>query len=408
MSLAHSVASPLAPSDSTGHHRWLLLATTVVGHGIKHFFAAALFLIIPELKASLDLSNAQVGVLSTARNLAGGVANVPAGFVADRWPERRAGVLGLSLLSIGIFAFLLGGSTNYLMAVTSAALLAAAISFWHPAAIGAISQVFLRRRGLAIALHGTGGSVGEALGPLATGLLLGAFAWSVLLQASVIPAALCGLGVWLVLRTVPAAVSSPFDLRPYLAGVGHLLTNRRLLLVLLFAGGFAGGQSVVQTFLPVYLRESLGVPPATVGFYLALAQVVGIGSQPVMGWLSDRWGRKAVLVPALLILGTAYGALAIVPTGGAFLAVVAVMGAFMYSLMAIFLAAAIDLVEGGVQATTVALVFGIATAVAGVAPGIAGVLADLAGAIATFLFAGGLVLVVGVVAAFTRWRRAPA
>jgi MFS family permease len=407
MSVAHSMAPTTTPSNAIGRQRWLLLSTTVVGHAIKHFFAAGLFLIIPELKASLDLSNAQIGVLSTARNLAGGVANIPAGFVADRWPARRAEVLGLSLLGIGVFAFLLGGSTNYLVAITSAALLAAAISFWHPAAIGAISHLFLRRRGLAIALHGTGGSVGEALGPLVTGLLLGAFAWTVLLQASLIPAALCGIGVWLVLRTVPASGSSSFELRPYLAGVGRLLTNRRLLLVLLFAGGFAGGQSVVQTFLPVYLRETLGVAPATVGFYLALAQVVGIGSQPLMGWLSDRWGRKAVLVPALLVLGAAYGALAVVPAGGAFLAVIAVMGAFMYSLMAIFLAAAIDLVEGGVQATTVALVFGIATAVAGVAPGIAGVIADLAGPITTFLFAGGLVLFVGVVAAFTRWRRAP-
>jgi MFS family permease len=176
----------------------------------------------------------------------------------------------------------------------------------------------------------------------------------------------------------------------------------------LFAGGFAGGQSVVQTFLPIFLRENIGVSPATVGFYLALAQVVGIGSQPLMGWLSDRWGRKAVLVPALLTLGSAYAALAVAPIGAPFLAVVALMGAFMYSLMAIFLAAAIDLVQGDVQATTVALVFGIATAVSGIAPGVAGIIADSAGTIATFLFAGGLVLVVGMVAAFTQWRRVPA
>jgi MFS family permease len=124
-----------------------------------------------------------------------------------------------------------------------------------------------------------------------------------------------------------------------------------------------------------------------------------------MGWLSDRWGRKAVLTPALVALGFAYAALALVPSGAPFLAVVALMGAFMYSLMAIFLAAAIDLVHGDVQATTVALVFGVATAVAGIAPGIAGLIADRAGASATFLFAGGLVLVVGFIAAFTRWRR---
>ncbi|GIW06556.1 MAG: MFS transporter [Dehalococcoidia bacterium] len=408
MSVARPLTTPIARSETANRQRWLLLATTVVGHAVKHFFAAGLFIILPELKAGLELSNAQVGVLSTARNLAGGLANVPAGFLADRWPERRAEILGLSIAGIGVFAYLLGSSGSYLAAVVSAALLAAVISFWHPAAIGAISQIFVRRRGLAIALHGTGGSVGEALGPLVTGLLLALFAWTTLLRASLIPALLCGLVVWLLIRTVPETGASSFGVRGYLAGVGRLLSNRRLLLVLLFAGGFAGGQSVVQTFLPIFLRENIGVSPATVGFYLALAQVVGIGSQPLMGWLSDRWGRKAVLVPALLTLGSAYAALAVAPIGAPFLAVVALMGAFMYSLMAIFLAAAIDLVQGDVQATTVALVFGIATAVSGIAPGVAGIIADSAGTIATFLFAGGLVLVVGMVAAFTQWRRVPA
>ncbi|MCS6800737.1 MAG: MFS transporter [Chloroflexota bacterium] len=408
MSLPRSLSPTLAPSETAAPRRWLVLSTTVLGHAIKHFFAAGLFVIIPELKAGLDLSNAQVGALSTARNLAGGLANLPAGFIADRWPERRAETLGVSLAAIGVFAFLLGRSDTYLAAVANAAFLAAAISFWHPAAIGAISSLFARQRGLAIALHGTGGSIGEALGPLITGLLLAAFSWAVLLQASLLPAALFGLLIWLLLRTAPGTAVSPFGLRRYLAGVGQLVADRRLMLVLLFAGGFAGGQSVVQTFLPVYLRESVGVSPATIGVYLALAQVVGIGSQPLMGWFSDRWGRKVVLVPALMVLGAAYSALAVVSPGVSFLLVIALMGAFMYSLMAIFLASAIDLVQGSVQATTVALVFGIATAVAGIAPGIAGVLADLAGPIAPFLFAGGLVLAVGIVAAVTQWRRPPA
>ncbi|MFN8533620.1 MAG: MFS transporter [Dehalococcoidia bacterium] len=405
-----SVAASPTSSLSTSHERQrrVLLATTIVGHGIKHFFAAGLFIILPELKAGLDLTNAQVGVLSTARNLSGGVSNLPAGFVADRFPERRAEILGLSLAGIGLFAYLLGSSTSYGMAVAAAALLASVISFWHPAAIGAISQLFVRRRGLAISLHGAGGSVGEALGPLVTGFLLLSFGWAALLQASLLPALFCGLVIWLVLRTVPAAPGSPFGLRGYLVDVRRLLSNGRLLLVLLFAGGFAGGQSVIQTFLPIYLREEVGVSTATVGMYLALAQAVGIGSQPVMGWLSDRWGRKRVLVPALMVLGLAYAALAVVPAGAPFLAVVALMGAFMYSLMAIFLASAIDLVHGSVQATTVALVFGIATAVAGIAPGIAGVLADAYGTMSTFLFASSLVLVVATIAMLTRWRRVAA
>ena len=38
-----------------------------------------------------------------------------------------------------------------------------AITFWHPAAISALSRRFPERRGFAISLHGTGGSIGAEL-----------------------------------------------------------------------------------------------------------------------------------------------------------------------------------------------------------------------------------------------------
>ena len=328
---------------------------------------------------------------------------MPAGFVAERFSNRRAIILGLSVALIGVFAFFIGILTNFWLVVAAASLMIIVLTFWHPAAIGSLSRQFESRRGFAISLHGTGGSVGEALGPVIAGLLLGVFAWQVLLRGSIVPAVLMGVGIWLVLRSVPFEEGRALGVRQYARGVGHLLANRRLLLVLFFAGGFSGGQIIVLTFMPIYLREDVGVSSATLGFYLFLAQAAGIASQPLMGYLSDRWGRKAVLVPALAVLGVAYFGLSVVPAGLPFIGVVIIMGAFLFSLMAIFLAAAMDLVEGDVQATTVSLVFGVATAVAGIAPGIAGFFADAFGITSTFVFASGLILVTSAAAAVTQW-----
>ena len=390
--------------EITQRQRLTLLIVSVAGHGLKHMFNAAFFILLPEIKAGLGLSNTQVGTLSTFRGIAGGLANIPAGFTGDRFAARRAEILGVSIILVSMFAFALGMATNFWMAVIAASLFSVAITFWHPAAISSLSREFASRRGFAIALHGTGGSVGETLGPILAGTLIGLIGWRYVLQGSVIPGLACGIIIWILLRKIPVAQSPEFGISQYIGSVGTLLRNGRLLLILFFAAGFVGGQSTVLTFFPIYLKENLGASSVTVGLYLSLAQVGGIASQPLMGFASDRLGRKFVLAPSLAILGLSFIGLSIAPAGLILSLVVLVMGAFLFPLMAILLAAALDLVEAGTQATTVSLVFGSAIVVSAFAPALAGVMADSVRTEAAFLFGAGLVLSASLLSAVTRWQ----
>ena len=95
-------------------------------------------------------------------------------------------------------------------------------------------------------------------------------------------------------------------------------------------------------FLPVYLREDLEYSAGTVALFLALAQVVGIVVQPAMGWLSDRFGRKIVLVPALTAMGLLSAVLAVAEPGPQLVLTILALGAFLYSLHTIMIAAAMD------------------------------------------------------------------
>ena len=408
----------------TGGQRITLLVVAVAGHGLKHIFNAAFFVLLPEIKASLGLSNTQVGTLSTFKNIAGGLANIPAGFIGDRFAHRRAEILGLSIILVSAFAMALGLATNFWMAVIAASLFTVAITFWHPSAIASLSREFASRRGFAISLHGTGGSVGETVGPVLVGWLLGFITWQVILQRSIGLGLVCGVLIWLFLRSIPTTGSSGVSVSRYMADVATLLRNGRLLLVLTFAGGFVGGQSAILTFLPIYLREDLEVSSATVGVYLLLANVAGIASQPIMGHISDSLGRKAILVPSLVVLGVCFLLLPTVPGDWSLgavtqllprwswllelswplVAVALVMGAFLFPLMSILLASAMDLVAAGAQAATVSLVFGSAIIVSAFAPAIAGVMADAMGTKAAFMFGAGIVLTTALLAVVTRWQ----
>ena len=131
--------------ENTKRQRMILLIVAVAGHALKHAFNAAFIVILPSIKSDLVLSNTQIGALSTFRGIAGGIANIPAGIIGDRFIRWRAGILGGSIILVGIFAFTLGISANFWMAVLSASLFSIAITFWHPAAISSLSKEFSSR-----------------------------------------------------------------------------------------------------------------------------------------------------------------------------------------------------------------------------------------------------------------------
>ena len=317
----------------------IMLATVVAGHAMKHLLNSAFFILLPELKTGMALSNAGVGTLATFRSIAGGLANLPAGFIADWLQHRWHVILALSVGMVGVFYLVLGLAQGFPLVVVAGALSSVAITFYHPPAVSALSRRFAERRGLAISFHGTGGSIGEALGPVIAGGLLAFLSWRIIFQMSALPAILFGLSIWMLLRGIPdkQRENNSFKsyLRAYTAALRRLLRNKRIVGVLLVVAGFSATQAAVMTFLPIYLREDIGYTTLRTGFYLSAAQVVGIFSQPLMGFLSDRRGRKSVLLPGILTLGITALSLYVVPPGIPLLIAVVIMGAVLFPLMSV-------------------------------------------------------------------------
>ena len=380
--IAIQTSSAKAESD----HRLLVLIAMVLGHAVKHVFNAGSMLILPELKTSLGLTNTGIGTLTTTRNIFGGLINLPAGFISDRYAGRWAAVLGLTLIGVGGSMLLLGFAHNYWMAMVSLILLSMTITFWHPPAIAALSARYADRRGFAIAMHGMGGNIGEAVGPILTGFLIGFMLWRDVLKLSFIPALIIGVGIYVLLRTIPSRSGSTSG-REYFGGVKTALRNTHLLLVLTATAFFSGSQIAIMSFLPIYAREDLALSTVATGALVSLLQVAGIASSPVLGHFSDQLGRRVVLL--LGFGGLALGSLMLFLTGDGplFYLAIAVTGVFLFPMMSILLAAAMDVVGDGVQGTTVSLVFGVSIILAAGSGWLAGRIADIYGVDTVFLYA---------------------
>ena len=377
----------------------------VVAHAFKHIYNTGLqTIILPEIKRGLELSATQFGALAFARQATGWVVTMIAGYLGDRYPNRAPLILAISLSLLGISFFLTGRAPNYWLMFLAMLLTGLGPSLFHPPAIAALSRRFPDRRGFAIALHGTGGSVGSVLGPLVAAGALSLLMWRDVLQISLFPALLAGLLIWSMMRSGKEDVSVPVSTRAYLAAIASLMKQRALVVLVLVAALRSMGETAMMTFLPVYLREDLALTTTWVAIYLSMAQIVGIGAQPAMGLISDRLGRKPVLIPAMSALGLLYIALSYADAGPQLVLTVLALGAFQYPLHAIFIAAAMDIAGDEVQSTMAALIYG-ASFLGTVSPVVAGIIADAYGIPSTFLYAGGITLLATLILATLKMTR---
>jgi MFS family permease len=385
-----------APDIRRGRNR--LAATVVIGHAVKHVYMSGLeSLLMPAIKKGLGLSAAQFGALVSSRQATSWTTTMGAGYLGDRFSGRAPLILGISLGLLGVSFLLAGRAPSYWLMFLAMLFVGVGPSLYHPSAIGELSKRFPERRGFAISLHGTGGIAGAVLGPLVVAGLLTFMMWRDVLQVSLFPALVAGLLIWAVMRSVPKTPSAVASQRDYFTSILGLLNNRVLLVLVLATGLRSMGESAVHGFLPVYLREPpLEFSEVRVALYLSMSQVAGLGAQPVMGYLSDRLGSKAVLIPGTAAIALLSIALSVAAPGAQLVMVILAMGAFRFSVHHIFIAAAIDAARGQVQSTVVYLIYG-AGFIGTISPNIAGLISDKYGIPSAFVYGGGVALLATLV-----------
>jgi len=382
-----------------GKERIWLLGVLTAGHFVIHWFQQFFPVILPSIKSGLALNNVEVGALTSAQQLVVGFVQLPFGMVADSMVRHRGTILSLSLASMGAAYFLLGLPV-FIWALLGSALIGLGTALWHPTAAASLSNRFPERRATALSIHGTGATLSDTLTPLCVGVLLASFSWQTAAQMQLIPGLLFAFLLWRALAGVfRDGAAAPQRVSAQFRDVVAILKNPVFLGLSVSTGLLSMSRLVVLTFLPIYLQEHLGYSSVALGIYIALLHAMGTLSQPALGLLSDRFGRKAVLLPSCLLLGIFFALLAVAPPGILLGLVIVAIGLFFYTLFNIFNAAVMDVAGSNVQAATYGLTSLITQLVVIPSPMITGYLIGGFGIKFAFVLAGVFLLIAGLVLA---------
>jgi FSR family fosmidomycin resistance protein-like MFS transporter len=387
------VRAILAPLRGLGRERLVFLSLVTGGHTVIHWFQTMFAVVLPSITQGLGLTEIQSGYLQSARQLTSGTMNLPAGLLADSFARFRAAILASALLFMGLGYFCFSAASGLGGAVVGAALIGLGTAAWHPPAMGALSARFPERRATALSIHGMGATVSDTLTPLGVGALLVVVFWRDFLHAQLLAGIVAAFLVWLGLaRQFAQAATRPSGWS--LAGdVRSVLVNPAFLAVSLADGLMAMARQVVLTFFPLYIQIGLGRGAFELGVYVALLHGMGTVSQPVLGVLADRVGRKAVLVPSFLLLTGFYLLLGRVAPGWPLGLLVLAIGMFFYTLVNITTAAVLDVAGSRTQSSAAGLSTALTQLIVLPAPILAGWLVHRFGYGAGFHLAAGFMAV---------------
>jgi len=385
------------PRPQTFREVWLISA----GHGLTHWYTATFYLLLPLIGKELGLSYTEIGVIMTVQHLAGAISNLPGGMLVDT-VGKKGYLMATSLFWVGFPYALMSLTHNFWMLLVCVTLVGIGNNLWHPAAIPTLAYRYPQRKGLVLSFHGMGGNLGEGLAPVVVGAMLAWFSWRTVVVINVVPGfvmagmILLMLGALTMARTredgsINAAAGS-WNARQYLHDFVSLLRNKGLMLVSCSSAFRTMTQVGLLTFLPVYLAYELGYSPFVVGICLTVLQVAGFIAAPIAGHLSDKLGRKRVVISSMLLTGVMIVAMALAGKSSWFVVFIALVGFFLYAMRPVLQAWAVESTPKHLAGTGVGLQFGIQAVGASIAPTVFGMIADAYDIYTGFFFLAGTII----------------
>jgi MFS transporter, FSR family, fosmidomycin resistance protein len=372
-----------------------------IGHALTHWYPATFYILLPLIGNELGLDYAQIGSILTCQYAAGAIANVPGGIFVDT-VGRKGLLMAISLCWIGFPYLIMGASHTYWMILLCATLVGIGNNIWHPTAIPWLGDRFPDRKGLVMSFHGMGANVGDAVAPLVVGWLLAFYSWRSVVVMNVIPGIVVA-GIILVyvgrlqmadiraglIKARPDKIPRAERLRMF----GELLRNRALVTLSIGSTFRSMTQGALLTFLPVYLARVMEYPTTWIGACMFALQACGFIAAPIAGHLSDKVGRRQIIMSSMSMTGVII--LAMTFAGGTkwFVLLVAVLGFFLFAVRAVLQAWLLDATLPGMGGSAVGILFGMQALGMAIGPITAGVIADHYGIMAAFYFLAGTIIV---------------
>ena len=253
-----------------------------------------------KIKQDLGLSETEFGILVATPVLTGSVSRIFLGV----WTEQYGGrmVFTVQMLATAVACWLLSEVRSYevfLIAALGVGLAGGSFIV----GVAYTSQWFEKeRQGTALGIFGVG-NVGAAVTNFAAPFLVVAFGWEQAAQIYAVLLALTAVLFYLLARPDPAEVARKREGRKPVSAAEQLapLKNVQVWRFATYYFFVFGGFVALASYLPRFYVGAYGLELATAGMLAAAYSMPGSVFRALGGWMSDRWGARAVMYLTFIV-----------------------------------------------------------------------------------------------------------
>jgi MFS family permease len=270
------------------------LIVMTVTHVLTHVFGGVHPAIFSILREEFSLSLQQLGIIAAIPPLLQALVSIPTGLLSDRFGSKRMVLVSLVVALLG--ALLASQTTNPLMFIVAISIVYLNTTIYHPASYSYTSNLFEGRdRPKALGLHGAGGTLGHAMGPLSVSILIGLLGmeWR---QVYLFLGAPLLLGIVMLLLLKDGGETKSEEVEPETVELGapsatSILTKSMVMFLSYSALRMMGG-SMISNFIVLYLQDVRHLDLALASFIASGTMLFGFIAAPIGGFMAARFGEK--------------------------------------------------------------------------------------------------------------------
>ena len=253
--------------------------------------------LLPLFAREFGAGPALVGLVMGASTLTGIFVKLPAGALSDLLGRRRLLLAGAVVFASMPFTYLAVSALPLLIALRF--LHGSATAIFGPVASASLSDVApVGKRGAWLSMYSTAQGAGQAIGPVIAGYLMAGGRF----DRAFVFSGIIGLGVPLIVaswRGPSPRTTTRLSWHELKQGIVEVGRDRLVLVTSVAQAAQFVLNGTLNAFLPLYGRDVLRLTPAELGWLFALQTLTTLAVRPAIGFLSDRVGRRWVIVTGL-------------------------------------------------------------------------------------------------------------
>jgi predicted MFS family arabinose efflux permease len=252
--------------------------------------------ILPQIRDELSIPDTLLGTLITAYSMMVGVFAIISGPISDRIGRRRILLIGTGIMTVALTShYLVSDYVSFLLVRIFSGLAGGILS---GAAVSYIGDYFpYDRRGWALGWVMSGSAFGQIFGIPMGVVLAGQFGFRTPFYLFAVTMGLTFLLLWLILPQPPIRrQEEPLSIRGALGNYLAMLRRKEIAAACVAFFLMFLGVSIYIVYFPTWLEGEVGFSMNQIATLFLVGGVANVLTGPQAGRISDRIGRKGIIL----------------------------------------------------------------------------------------------------------------